>query len=215
MLTYVVRRLLYGVLTFFGITVAVFVLVHSVPGDPISFYVGSHGMQSLSHAALDEIRHEHHLDESILRQYGWWLRGIVTLDFGTSFIDHRPVTGAHRGEAAEHVRAEPHRLPHRRAHRRADRALERGAIRPARRARLGRGIFSPLLAAELLGGAAADAALRRPLPHPAALRHDVRRLPRSQRDDENSPIAPDTSSCRSSRSRTRNWRSSRASRSQR
>jgi peptide/nickel transport system permease protein len=92
MLTYVVRRLLYGVLTFFGITIAVFVLVHSVPGDPVSFYVGAHGMGSLSHAALNEIRHEHHLDESLVRQYGWWLRGIVTLDFGTSFIDHRPVT---------------------------------------------------------------------------------------------------------------------------
>jgi ABC-type dipeptide/oligopeptide/nickel transport systems, permease components len=92
MLTYVVRRLLYGVLTFFGITIAIFVLVHSVPGDPISFYVGTHGAQSLSHAVFDEIRHEHHLDESIPRQYGWWLRGIVTLDFGTSFIDHRPVT---------------------------------------------------------------------------------------------------------------------------
>jgi peptide/nickel transport system permease protein len=92
MLTYVVRRLLYGVLTFFGITIAVFVLVHSVPGDPISFYVGSHGARGLSHAVLDEIRHEHHLDQSILKQYGWWLRGIVTLDFGTSFADHRRVT---------------------------------------------------------------------------------------------------------------------------
>jgi peptide/nickel transport system permease protein len=92
MLTYVVRRLLYGVLTFFGITIAIFVLVHSVPGDPVSFYVGSHGMGALSHAALDEIRREHHLDLPILQQYGWWLRGIVTFDFGTSFINHRTVT---------------------------------------------------------------------------------------------------------------------------
>jgi peptide/nickel transport system permease protein len=92
MLTYVVRRLLYGVLTFFGITIVIFTLVHSVPGDPMTFYVGTHGMGALSHAALDEIRHEHHLDESLLRQYGWWLRGIVTFDFGTSFIDHQPVT---------------------------------------------------------------------------------------------------------------------------
>ena len=92
MLTYVVRRLLYGVLTFFGITIAIFVLVHSVPGDPVLFYVGSHGASSLSHAVLDEIRHAHHLDEPILQQYGWWLRGIVTFDFGTSFIDHQPVT---------------------------------------------------------------------------------------------------------------------------
>jgi peptide/nickel transport system permease protein len=92
MLTYVVRRLLYGVLTFFGITIAIFVLVHSVPGDPVTFYIGSHGMGSLSHAALDEIRREHHLDLPILQQYGWWLRGIVTFDFGTSFINHRAVT---------------------------------------------------------------------------------------------------------------------------
>src|SRR5438270_3178564 len=92
MLTYVVRRLLYGVLTFFGITLAIFVLVHSVPGDPISFYIGSHGAQSLSRAVLQEIRHAHHLDESIPRQYVWWVRGIITFDFGTSFIDHQPVT---------------------------------------------------------------------------------------------------------------------------
>jgi peptide/nickel transport system permease protein len=92
MLTYVVRRLLYGVLTFFGITLVIFVLVHSVPGDPISFYVGSHGAQSLSRAVLNEIRHAHHLDEPILSQYGWWLRGICTFDFGNSFIDHRLVT---------------------------------------------------------------------------------------------------------------------------
>src|SRR5216684_6963679 len=92
MLTYVVRRLLYGVLTFFGITIAVFVLVHSVPGDPISFYIGSNGPSSLSRAVLDEIRHEHHLDQSLIRQYGWWLHGIMTLDFGNSFLDHRPVT---------------------------------------------------------------------------------------------------------------------------
>jgi peptide/nickel transport system permease protein len=92
MLTYVVRRLLYGVLTFFGITVAIFVLIHSVPGDPVSFYVGSHGMRGVPPAVLAEIRHEHHLDESLVRQYGWWLRGAVTFDFGSSFIDHRPVT---------------------------------------------------------------------------------------------------------------------------
>ena len=92
MLTYVVRRLLYGVLTFFGITIVIFVLVHSVPGDPISFYVGTHGASSLSHAVLNEIRHAHHLDESIAKQYGWWLRGVVAFDFGTSFIDHQPVT---------------------------------------------------------------------------------------------------------------------------
>ncbi len=92
MLTFVVRRLLYGVLTFFGITVATFVLIHSAPGDPISFYLGSHGSRGVPRAVLDEIRREHHLNEPLLQQYGWWLRNIVALDFGESFIDRRPVT---------------------------------------------------------------------------------------------------------------------------
>jgi peptide/nickel transport system permease protein len=65
--------------------------VHSVPGDPIAFYVGSHGPSLLSHAVLDEIRHAHHLDQPLAQQYFWWVRGILTFDFGSSFIDHRPV----------------------------------------------------------------------------------------------------------------------------
>src|ERR1700751_2190922 len=60
MTAYIVRRLLYGVLTFLGITIVVFVLVHSVPGDPIDFYISQH-MTHLSQAALNAIRHENHL----------------------------------------------------------------------------------------------------------------------------------------------------------
>ncbi len=90
MVSYIVRRLLYGVLTFFGITLVVFVLVHSVPGDPIDFYVSQH-MTHLSLAALEAIRHEHHLDQPLVTQYLYWVRGIVALDFGTSITDHRPV----------------------------------------------------------------------------------------------------------------------------
>ena|SRR6266542_2031891 len=87
---YIVRRLLYGVLTFFGITLAVFILMHSVPGDPISFYISQH-MTHLSQAALDAIRHEHHLDQPLVAQYLYWLRGVMALDFGASIVDHRPV----------------------------------------------------------------------------------------------------------------------------
>ncbi len=91
MASYIVRRLLYGVLTFFGITLAVFVLVHSVPGDPITLYIGTH-LTHLSQAALDAIRHEHHLDQPLAAQYLYWLRGVLTLDFGTSIVDHQWVT---------------------------------------------------------------------------------------------------------------------------
>ena len=91
MTTYIVRRLLYAVLTFFGITVATFALIHSVPGDPISFFIGKAGMNTIPTEVLDAIRREYHLDEPLPAQYLHWVRGAVTLDFGSSLLDRRPV----------------------------------------------------------------------------------------------------------------------------
>jgi peptide/nickel transport system permease protein len=91
MTTYLVRRLLYAVLTFLGITVATFTLIHSVPGDPITFYLGRGGIKSLPPATIAALRAEFHLDQPLPTQYVYWLRGIVTFDFGHSVMDRRPV----------------------------------------------------------------------------------------------------------------------------
>ncbi|HYC60910.1 MAG TPA: ABC transporter permease [Thermoanaerobaculia bacterium] len=91
MTTYVIRRLLYAVLTFFGITVATFALIHSVPGDPISFFAGRAGISTLPPEIADAVRREFHLDKPLPVQYAYWLRGAVTMDFGTSILDRRPV----------------------------------------------------------------------------------------------------------------------------
>ena len=91
MTRYLVRRLLYALLTFFGITVATFALIHSVPGDPISFYAGRGGIKSLPPEMVAALRAEFHLDRPLPEQYLHWLRGIVTFDFGHSVIDRRPV----------------------------------------------------------------------------------------------------------------------------
>jgi len=91
MTTYVLRRLLYAALTFLGITVATFALIHSVPGDPITFYLGRSGAHTIPPNVLAAMRHELHLDEPLPVQYMRWLRGSITFDFGRSTIDRRPV----------------------------------------------------------------------------------------------------------------------------
>jgi peptide/nickel transport system permease protein len=91
MTTYVIRRLLYAVLTFFGITVATFVLIHSVPGDPISFYAGRAGSTNIPEEIREAIRREFYLDRPLPVQYAHWLRGAITFDFGASILDRRPV----------------------------------------------------------------------------------------------------------------------------
>lgn len=91
MTTYLVRRLLYALLTFIGITVATFTLIHSVPGDPISVLMGRAGLSSISPEVLDRVRAEFHLDKPLHEQYLYWVRSAVTFDFGTSIRDRRPV----------------------------------------------------------------------------------------------------------------------------
>lgn len=85
MYAYVTRRLLYALLTFFGITIATFVLIHTVGGPPVF------GLR-VPPDTLEVLRHEYHLDRPLAEQYLHWLRGIVTLDFGDSMIDRRPVS---------------------------------------------------------------------------------------------------------------------------
>jgi peptide/nickel transport system permease protein len=89
---YLLRRLFYAVLTFFGITIATFTLIHSVPGDPVTFFIGHSAATTIPKGMLDQIKREYHLDEPLPAQYLYWLRGAVTLDFGRSTQDRRPVT---------------------------------------------------------------------------------------------------------------------------
>lgn len=91
MTSYIARRLFYAVLTFLGITVVTFTLIHAVPGDPIDF-LASKGMRNVSSPAqVAALRHELHLDEPLFVQYLYWFRGVVTLDFGRSTVDRRLV----------------------------------------------------------------------------------------------------------------------------
>ena len=86
---YVIRRLLYAVLTFLGITIATFALIHSVPGDPVALYAGR---MHASPAVVEAIRREHHLDEPLFDQYLHWLRSAATMDFGRSIAARQPVS---------------------------------------------------------------------------------------------------------------------------
>jgi peptide/nickel transport system permease protein len=91
MTAYIARRLFYAVLTFLGITVVTFTLIHAVPGDPIDF-LASKGMKNVSSPAqVAALRHEFHLDEPLYVQYLYWFRGIVTLDLGRSTVDRQLV----------------------------------------------------------------------------------------------------------------------------
>jgi oligopeptide transport system permease protein len=84
---YVGRRVLQMVPVFFGATLLVYALVFLLPGDPIAALSGD---RQLAPAVENQLRHQYHLDQPFFVQYFIYLRGILSLDFGTSYSG-RPV----------------------------------------------------------------------------------------------------------------------------
>jgi len=93
MRSYFVRRLLLIIPTLFGISIISFLIIHLAPGDPAAFKLGQEelGGQPLTAQMINETRALYGLDQPLSVQYVRWFKRIVTLDFGESLRDHRPV----------------------------------------------------------------------------------------------------------------------------
>lgn len=82
MLRYIGRRLLQMVPVFIGATLLIYALVFLMPGDPIQALGGDRGLPP--HVA-EAMRQRYNLDKPFIVQYLLYLKGIFTLDFGTTF----------------------------------------------------------------------------------------------------------------------------------
>ena len=82
MVRYIGRRLLQMIPVFFGATLLLYALVFLMPGDPVEALGGDRG---LTDAARERITAEYNLDKPFIIQYLLYLKGIFTLDFGTTF----------------------------------------------------------------------------------------------------------------------------------
>ena len=85
--TYVLRRLLQMIPVFILATLLLYAMVYGLPGDAAAALCGD---RACDPAFVEKFNEEHHLDEPLLVQYGYYLQGIVTLDFGETFTG-RPV----------------------------------------------------------------------------------------------------------------------------
>jgi oligopeptide transport system permease protein len=86
MFRYIVRRLLQMVLTFFGATFIVYALTFANADDPIQALAGERPITPSVRQALTE---RYHLDDPFLLQYWYYLKGLLTGDFGTSLTGRR------------------------------------------------------------------------------------------------------------------------------
>ncbi len=81
------RRLLQLVPTVILLSMIIFSLQHLLPGDPALVLAG----ENPDEATLAAIRAQYHLDQPLIVQYLYWLKGVVTGDLGESMRHNRPV----------------------------------------------------------------------------------------------------------------------------
>ena len=84
---FLIKRVLFLIPVVLGVSTLVFLFLHLIPGDPVEVMLGE------SARAVDKelLRHELGLDRPVLEQYGVFLKGMATADFGHSFFYRRPV----------------------------------------------------------------------------------------------------------------------------
>jgi peptide/nickel transport system permease protein len=87
MFTFVIRRLLYSIVVLLAASFIIFTFV-SVSGDPVAFL----RMQpTASEITIQRIEERKHLNDPIPVQYVYWLKDMLTNQFGTTTIGDRPI----------------------------------------------------------------------------------------------------------------------------
>ena len=87
MRTYIIRRLIQIVPTMLMITFVVFVMMQSIPGDPVVALLGD----AYTEDDAVRARQDYGLDRPVVVQYFIWLGKLVQGDWGTSILSGRPV----------------------------------------------------------------------------------------------------------------------------
>ena len=84
---YMLKRLIEIVPTVLMITFVVFVMMRSVPGDPVVALLGD----AYTQEDAERVRQEYGLERPILVQYVIWLGKLLQGDWGASILSGRPV----------------------------------------------------------------------------------------------------------------------------
>ncbi len=90
MLRYSINRILLMIPTLLGVAVLVFFLLRIVPGDIVEIKLRGDG-GTVTQETIELERKRLGLDRPLVKQFGSWMVGMATLDFGDSMWTERPV----------------------------------------------------------------------------------------------------------------------------
>jgi peptide/nickel transport system permease protein len=91
MVNYIIKRLLQAIVVLVVVSLLVFFIMRTLPGDPILMIISRSDMSSMNNEQIDYLRHLNGLDRPMIVQYFSWIGGLFQGDFGNSLYFNRPV----------------------------------------------------------------------------------------------------------------------------
>ena len=94
MLSYILRRLIYMVISLWAISIVSFIIIQLPPGDYLTYYVQRLRQigQTPDEQEIATLEKKFGLDQPIYRQYFRWIGGVLQGDFGRSFLMQKSVS---------------------------------------------------------------------------------------------------------------------------
>lgn len=83
----IIKRFFHSVFVLWGLSMFIFVLSRTIPGDPARMALGEMAPEEV----VERLRIAMHYYEPIYIQYFYWFKGIIRGDFGISLVTYRPV----------------------------------------------------------------------------------------------------------------------------
>ena len=102
MFKHILKKTLIAIATIWLIITISFTLVHTMPGDPIIFLIGEEEYYYLldnNPAYLEQVTEKFGLNDDLPTQYARYMKSVLTLDFGLSYTNQKPVIENFRSAA--------------------------------------------------------------------------------------------------------------------
>jgi peptide/nickel transport system permease protein len=96
MTKFILRRILFGLLTLLLVSIVVFAATQALPGNAARAILGRNATPERLAALTQQL----HLNQSVVAQYLHWLGGVLSGNFGTSAATEQPVTQLLSGRLA-------------------------------------------------------------------------------------------------------------------
>jgi peptide/nickel transport system permease protein len=87
MKSFIINRILSGIVVIFGISIFSFLLIHLIPGDPVKIMLGINATPE----QVEKLNQHLGLDKPLLVQYAQYISNVFQGDFGASLKTGRPV----------------------------------------------------------------------------------------------------------------------------